>query len=285
MALNAFSVSPKALRLSCLALSAALWGGAAQAQVSISPLVIDVQANRGQAQGLINITNKSSEPFRARVYAEPFTYSRDVGFQTIPSNPSNLTPYLQFSPRELIVPPGVNRRVRLSARLSPSLPDGEYRAVIFTEDLKQANTTDSQGNSVGIKARIGVTVYVRKGNVSPNLAVNSASFNSQQKQIQLMVRNSGQASARPVVTWTLNQGGKAVRGGKVDGGTAIIAGSDRNLLLDDPGKNESALSAGEYQLTGKLAWGEDNNMSTLPFSVNLTVPANTSSSSRQERKY
>lgn len=281
MAFNAFSVSSTALRLSGLALSAAfLWGGAAQAQVSISPLVIDVQANRGQAQGLINITNNSSQPFRARVYAEPFTYSRDAGFQTLPSTSSDLTPYLQFSPRELVVPPGVNRRVRLNTRLSPSLADGEYRAVIFTEDLKQTTTTDSRGNSVGIKPRIGVTVYVRKGNVSPNLVVDSASWNSKQNQIQLLIRNTGQASARPVVTWTLNQGSKIVQRGNLDGGTAVIALCDRNLLLDYAGKDKSALSPGEYQLTGKLTWGEENNRSTLPFSVNLTIPANASASSR-----
>ncbi|PAX45757.1 P pilus assembly protein, chaperone PapD, partial [Brunnivagina elsteri CCALA 953] len=82
-----------------------LWAGTAQAQVSLSPMIIEAQSSRGQAKGIINITNNSDETFRARVYAESFTYDKEKGFQTIPSSPNDLKPYLQFSPRELVVPP------------------------------------------------------------------------------------------------------------------------------------------------------------------------------------
>ncbi|HBB30765.1 MAG TPA: P pilus assembly protein, chaperone PapD [Cyanobacteria bacterium UBA9273] len=247
---------------------ALLWGGATPAQMTISPLVIEVEANRGQSQGVINVTNNSNEPFRGRVYAEPFTYGNN-GFETLTSSPNSLTPYLQFSPTELTVPPGVTRRVRLITRFPPNLPEGEYRAVVFTETLQQA--TDSSGNAVALTARIGTTVYVRQGNVSSNLAVEDASWNSEQKQIQLLVRNTGKASARLGISWTMKQGETVIKTGSSDP-TAVIAESDRNLLLNYPGKDQPAPTPGQYQLTGELVWSEDNNQRTQPFSVNLTIP-------------
>ena len=73
-----------------------LFPAAAKAQMSVSPLVIEAKAERGQAQGMITISNTSKTPSRIRIYAEPFTYSRDAGFQTLSSSPNDLTKYLQF---------------------------------------------------------------------------------------------------------------------------------------------------------------------------------------------
>lgn len=261
------SVLPTVTRISRWTLSAALLcAGAAQAQMSVSPLVIEAQANRGQAQAIINVTNTSNQPFRGRVYAESFTYG-DNGFQILDSSPSDLTPYLQFSPRELTVPPGVQRRIRLITRFPPSLPEGEYRAVVFTETLQE--TTDSGGNSVALTARIGTTVYVRQGDLSPNLAVENASWNSEQGQIQVLVQNTGMASARPAVSWTLKQGNGVVETGNLKP-TGIVAESERQFLLNYP--NPGQLAAGQYQLTGEFIWAEDDERRTQPFSVDLMIP-------------
>ncbi|MFQ4143373.1 P pilus assembly protein, chaperone PapD [Chlorogloeopsis sp. ULAP02] len=254
-----------------------LFSGKASAQMSISPLVIEAKADRGQAQGMITITNTSSNPSRVRVYAEPFTYSRDSGFQTLPTtSPNNLTPYLQFSPRELTIKPGESRRIRLIGRLAPNLAEGEYRAVVFNETLNESK--DSAGNNVTLATRIGVTFYVRKGNVAPKLAVDNASFNTRQKQIQLLVRNSGKATVRPSINWILRRGETVVKTGKVDA-TAVVAESDRNLVFNYPGKENLAPS--QYQLSGELLWSENDKKSKLPFNVNVTIPASTTTSEKK----
>ncbi|ACC82682.1 conserved hypothetical protein [Nostoc punctiforme PCC 73102] len=255
-----------------------LFPAAAKAQMSVSPLVIEAKAERGQAQGMITISNTSKTPSRIRIYAEPFTYSRDAGFQTLSSSPSDLTKYLQFSPRELTVKPGEVRRVRLISRLAPNLPDGEYRAVVFNETLTESK--DAAGNNITLVARIGVTFYVRKGNLSPQLAIDSASFNPEQKQIQLLVRNSGQATVLPSLNWTLRQGQTIVKTGQIDT-NAVVANSDRNFLLNYPNKDQPALNPGQYQLSGELFWGEDNNKSKLPFNVNITIPRQTAASQKK----
>jgi hypothetical protein len=260
----------------CILSASILFAGAGRTQVKLAPLVVETQAGNGQAQGSLEVTNTTNEVFRARVYAEPFTYDRDKGFQSIPTNPNDLTPYLQFSPRELTVPPGTTRRVRLITRIPPNAPDGEYRAVVFTENLVEIK--DSTGSNVTLKARVGSTIYVRKGNVSaPSFTVDNASLNGAQKQLQLLVRNTGQSSGRPGVNWTLKQGDKVIKTGKAEA-TGVIAQTDRNILLNFPGTNGAALSPGTYQLAGELVWGEENNKRTSPFSVNLTIPAQAANS-------
>ncbi|RUT06032.1 hypothetical protein DSM106972_032380 [Dulcicalothrix desertica PCC 7102] len=261
------------LHLGALALSGTLLSArATQAQVNLSPMKIEVQNNRGQAQGVINITNTSSETFRARVYAESFTYHRDSGFQQLSSSPTDLRPYLQFSPRELVVPPGTTRRVRLNTRLAPNLPNGEYRAMIFTEPLKQQSISDAKGGTTKIITRVGTAFFVRKGNVSPNLTVDSAMWNSRAKLIQLLVRNIGKASAYPTIKWTIKQGATVVKTGEI-ASMGIVPDSERNIVLNQSKKDELALSPGTYQLTGELIWGEDKDKKNQRFNINLTVPA------------
>jgi P pilus assembly chaperone PapD len=250
------------------------------AQMSVSPLVIETKAERGEAKGIVTITNTSNTPSRVRIYAEPFTYDKNSGFQTLQSSPTNLTPYLQFSPRELTIQPGESRRVRLISNLAPNLPEGEYRAVVFNETLH--DTKDAAGNNVSLVARVGVTFYVRKGNVVPNLAVDSASFNVEQKQIQLLVRNSGKATVRPNLNWTLRKGNAVVKNGVIQA-NGVTAQSDRLFWLGYP-SNEAALTPGTYELSGDLVWGEDKNQTKLPFKVNVIIPSSPASTEAKNKK-
>ncbi len=254
-----------------LALSALLlFPSVAKAQVKVSPLVIETQAQRGQAQGMVSITNMSDSPSRVRVYAEPFTYNPNTGFETLPADtPNNLTPYLQFSPRELTIQPRQTRRVRIISRLAPNLPDGEYRAAVFNETLTEQK--DSSGATVTLATRVGVTVYVTKGNASPKLTVDNASFDSKQEMVTLNIRNTGKASARPSVSWKLQRGNTVVKTGEIES-ISIIAENERNLSLDYRSKDDASLIPGNYQLSGELVWDEGKSRSQLPFKLNFTVP-------------
>lgn len=253
-----------------LALSALLFfPSVAKAQVRVTPLVIQTEAQRGQAQGMVSITNTSDSPSRVRVYAEPFTYQSDAGFATLPADsPNDLTPYLQFSPRELTIEPGQTRRIRVIARLAPSLPDGEYRAAVFNETLTEQQ--DGTGGTVILATRVAVTVYVTKGNVAPELVVNSASFDTEKKQVRLLVRNDGLASARPGMSWRLQRGETVVKTGEIQS-FSVVAENERNLSLDYRSEDEPGLSPGDYQLSGELVWSEGRNRRQLPFNVNFTV--------------
>ena len=238
-----------------------------QAQIKISPLVIEKEARRGKAQGVINITNTSNETFRARIYTLPFTYNKN-GFKELKSSPQDLSPYLRFSPRELVIQPGQTRQIRAVSRFLPSSAKGEYRAVIFTEDLKEVKTTNDN-QAVGIIPRICVTFYVRHGEADSDLQVESASYNSKTKRITLLVKNSGNATARPKIYWNLQNSGEKVADGRENAYT-VIAGGERNIQID-LSKNEKEIATGNCQLVGKLTWRENNKDKSLPFNVDVNI--------------
>jgi hypothetical protein len=253
-------------------LAANIWIGTAEAQVSVSPMVIEAEANRNLAQGLISVTNITTKPFRARVYAKPFTYNRDAGFQALSSSLTDLTPYLQFAPNELVVPPGATRRIRLISQLPPNLPDGEYRVIVFTENLEETKTIDKNGYGVNIRTKIGSAFYVRKGKLAPNLVANSANFDQKNNLVQLLVSNKGKASVLPVATWVLKRDGKEIATGETRP-TGIDAEGDRYFTLSlDNADKKLKLQPGSYELSGNLSWGSEPNKSSVPFKLNLAVP-------------
>ncbi|MBS3027518.1 MAG: hypothetical protein HCA25_10630 [Dolichospermum sp. DET50] len=253
-----------------------LWGNAAKADVAVAPLVIETAAKQGQAQGTITVTNGDAKSFRARVYTQPFTYDLQTGFKLLDASPFDLTPYLQFSPRELQVPGTDNRRIRFVVRFPPSLPDGEYRAMLFTENLEATFQEESGTNNgvifkTAIVPRIGVAVYVHKGNISHNLTAVNARFDSKSQQLQLLVKNSGKASVITQGEWTIKKGDKQIYSGRgMD--TTVITEGERYLTVDysNPAK-KIQLEPGEYQLSGNLGWGV-NQTNKIPFSVKFIVP-------------
>ncbi|MEA5420469.1 hypothetical protein VB712_14650 [Spirulina sp. CCNP1310] len=254
-----------------------LFGNTAKANVGISPMVIETELNRGQAQGTITIRNTGENDFRARVYTSPFTYDPETGIQFLESSANDLTPYLQFSPRELQVPGSNERRIRFIARIPPSAPDGEYRAMIFTENLEATfqETEQSQGDvTIGttIIPRIGVAVYVRKGNISHQLSTPEARFNPETQTLQLLVENTGLASVIAQGNWTLRKDGQTLYTG-LGIPTTIIANGSRYLTVNyNTPENPLTLTPGNYELSGHLGSGVNYNSSRTPFRVTFTIP-------------
>ena len=248
-------------------LTIGLMTGIAQAQsLRVSPLVIQSQTERGQARCLVEFTNMGKKAFRARIYAVPFTYGRE-GLERQKSSPTDLTPYLSFSPRELVLEPNQTRTVRLNARFLPSVPDGEYRVLMYADPLREIDPSN-QTPTVSINTRLGITFYVLKGDLSPALQVESASYNPVKRQIKLLMSNGGLATVRPKVNWKLIQNSQEITKGSVDS-TTIIAGGDRYLTIPYPPQG-TKLESGKYQLSGQLDWSFPKT-GTLEFNIPLSI--------------
>lgn len=246
-----------------------LFPGSARSQISIEPMVIETTATQGQAQGTIEIRNPSDEIFRARIYALPFTYNQN-GIELLESTPTDLSPYLVYSPREVVVEPGQTRNVRVVARLLPSMGEGEYRAILYTEKLLEV--TDGSDTAVNIIPRVGVTMYVRQGAVEADLAVTEATVDDEAAAINLRVTNTGDATARPQPQWTLMQRDEVVAEGLSPKHT-VIAQGERNITIDYQSAGLTELSPGTYTLSGDLLWDGEQTDHSVPFSVDFTVPS------------
>jgi P pilus assembly chaperone PapD len=249
---------------------------AAQAGLKIEPQIVELNAKQGQAQGSLTISNTDPNPLKTNAYAVPFTYDREAGFKELASSPNNLAPYLQLYPANITIPGSDKRRLRFAAKLAPNLPDGEYRAMVFTEMLPIKLTDEKSAGNEGVVVtttivpRMGVAVYVRKGDVSPNLSAESARFDAQKQEAQLLVKNAGKASAFVTGTWSLKQGDREIYRGELTNTTTVLAESDRYLKLPLPDAATAKLPAGQYELSGKLLWGF-NQSREIPYKLSLTV--------------
>lgn len=239
----------------------------AAAQFRIAPLIIETDAERGQAEGVIDVANPGDTTTEITVSAAPFTYD-DSGFVELESHPSDLSPYLFFAPESLIVEPGQQRRIRLTARLLPSMPDGEYRAVIFARGQEPIPGTIN-GAQVNIVPRIAVLFIVQKGNTVAEPALVAAAPGETDGTLQLRLANTGTASMRAAVQWTLSQNGTVVRTGEVIP-HMLMADGERTIDMDygDP------LPAGTYQLSGVVIDGgaEGDGALQVPFEVAVVLP-------------
>jgi P pilus assembly chaperone PapD len=236
------------------------------AQVNVSPLVISTETKQGIATGFITLTNKGNETATMYLSAAPFTYSLQ-GFQVLESSPNDLSPYLVFSPKEVVIEPKQTRRVRILARLLPSMKLGEYRAAIFAEPFKP-----KLERGFGVTSRIGVVVYVRHGQSQEKLTPQETNYDVKNQQINLIVKNEGNVTIRPEVRYQLKQAEKEVFQGVLSPIT-LVAETTRNIPITfKKDKTKELIPAGNYQLTGELLWGDDSNRKTLPFSLPVTIP-------------
>lgn len=252
----------------------------AQAQFSIGPQIVELTANRGQAQGSIMMINSASAPIQARTVIKPFTYDRESGFKELTSSPQDLTPYLQVHPPIVSIEGNDRRRMRFIARLAPNLPDGEYRAMVFTEldDIKVAQP-NSEASEKGIELtttiqpRFGVAVYVRKGNVSPKLSVDGFRWNNDRQQADILVKNEGKATGIVTGTWTLKQDNRVISKGQGND-TTVLAEADRYIkfAIAPATKPAEKLAPGRYQIEGKILWGM-NRLKEIPYQYSFEVPA------------
>ncbi len=257
----------------------------AQAQFSIGPQIIELTANRGQAQASITMTNSASAPIQTRTVIKPFTYDRESGFKELTSSPQDLTPYLQVYPVIVSIDGNTRRRMRFIARLAPNLPDGEYRAMVFTElndiQVVQPNTQEVSDKRIEltttIQPRFGVAVYVRKGNVSPKLSVDGFRWNNDRQQADILVKNEGKATGIVTGTWILKQGDRVIRKGE-GSDTTVLAEADRYIKFaitpaDKPTEKPiEKLAPGRYQIQGKILWGI-NRLKEIPYQYSFEVPA------------
>ncbi len=82
-------------------------------------------------------------------------------------------PYLIYSPRKAIVGPGETQRIRILARRTKDMVDGEYRSHILispkTTKKPKQTVVKHTGGSIPVSARVGIPVFLRKGKTTASV--------------------------------------------------------------------------------------------------------------------
>ncbi len=235
--------------------------------VSISPLVTIEQLQGSQNKTTVTVSNNSDKPLRARIVTTDFTYEREVGFKAIPTHSRSAVPYLQFSPREFMVPPGVSRTVRVGFTIPPSLPNGEYSAALYIEGLQEqqvSQTVDGKRSVTTLRPRIASIFFINKGTGKSQLSVTSAQWNSKSKEPVVTLNNQGTTSAYPNLNWTILKGGSSVAAGKLEG-IVVVAGKERSMPI-----KTAVLTPGSYLLSGEII--SRSGGTPVKFETQLIIP-------------
>lgn len=236
--------------------------------ITVSPMVTITQLKSAQARASFSVTNNSQISIRTRIYAQDFDYDKEKGYIKIANHPNSANPYLQFSPRELVIAPGVTREVRVNITIPPSKPDGEYRVAVFTEDLTERKIADPSNKYITIvRPQIGSVFFISKGIISPQLSAVSTGWNPTTNKPQLVLKNQGQASAYPEINWQLKQGNTEIIRHSIYG---VVLQSGRERTVDLKIAPETKLAPGNYTLIGEI---DNKDGKNVPFSLSVIIPS------------
>ena len=241
-----------------------------KANLFVSPLYLKAESEQGQSKGILQIGNTSNKPIRVRLSATAFNYDLNGDFKRLDSDgklKKDLTPYLRYSPREMMIPANSSRRVRLISLLPPSLPDGEYRTAIFAETLQER--TNSQGYKVGFNISVGSALYVTKGEAKSDIEIEKPIYDPVKKKIKVLVANDGSATAKGTINWTLKQEDKVIASGQSGG--SFLPSSKTNTTLNRVADKQIDLTSGQYQLTGEIVWNRLDQQQKSNFDFELEI--------------
>jgi P pilus assembly chaperone PapD len=236
---------------------------------TLSPMVTISNTKSGQSKGSINITNNASEPVRIRVYAESFAYDQKKGFVFTAKDNHSAVPYINFSPRELVVPPGITRNIRVAVTLPPSLPNQEYRAAVFVEELKSTDISQAADNQkVSISLRVASVFFLSKGSDGvAKLQARTVIWNPTDRKVALLLENTGKQTARPQVSWRIEKNSQIVAKSNING-VIVQADNSREIILQTNGKSPD-LARGEYRIVGDIV---NSGQKPIAFNLPLVIP-------------
>ena len=215
--------------------------------IRVSPAYLELDANTTSKDYLtssFSVSGGKDESVRFKVYPEFFEF--DTKGRYVPlgdkGQPNSLMGKVKFYPSEFTCTNGVSQKVRLTVTGLKSLPDGESRLVLFLEDvdtkevaLKKAN--GKYGGKIIVKTRVGVPIYVDRGNYVKKASFDSANFKKLDDiyACEFKVSSLGNSKVRYSGFGYISQGDKLIMkfevpGSSVEGGKFV----ERIQQLDFP---------------------------------------------------
>ena len=190
-----FQKIAKVITLSCISLFA--WGMSSvhAIEVTVTPPRVELNISGKQTRSTsIKITNLSSKPAEMKAYVRNWIMDEKNRLQDSPSNEQSLDQWIVFTPSRFTIPPRGTQIVRFAIRPKVKPVPGEYRAVIYLEEIPSNSASDAI-ESVG---RIGVIVYGNAGEIKRVGTVNSVTVDTKPNAIKAVfdVSNTGNAHIR-----------------------------------------------------------------------------------------
>lgn len=253
---------PSSLRqlLVMAALAVSTCAAHANFSFAISPPRFEIAAKPGErVRQTIEITNASAAPATLLIRTADWTFRSDDTVVFVDDLAAeSCRPWVAIERRELVVAPRTPYRFRFEVAPPAGQAPVECRFAIMLEGKESSFAGATAGVPVG--ARVGVIVYVKVGDVAPQLSIHSSRVEDRNgvPTALIDVRNSGTAHGR--LDGFLS--GTDAQGQPLDvspSSTPILPGETRTIALKltkrgDP--NTAVQAVFPITVKGKLEWGK-----------------------------
>lgn len=182
-------------------------------RASVAPGVFDISLDRPATEEII-VVNNSNEPIRLKIYTGKDGNLPDEEF---------LGDWIRVFPRTMTLEARAERRVKFSVRTPKEINNGEYKGLIFIEELPEVIDGKS---TLTLAGRHGLTVYGTKGKIDyKNVTVSNIKFENKDNNkvdIVMTLANKSDYSIKPeLVVRYLDQRGKLLEEDKIRSGRVL----------------------------------------------------------------
>jgi Pili and flagellar-assembly chaperone, PapD N-terminal domain len=207
--------------------------------IGVSPNRIELEISRKTRTQAIRVLNLSSEPIELKAYVRTWKMNQDNKLVEMPSTEESLDQWTVFTPSQFTIPPRSAQTIRFAVRPKVQPKPGEYRAVLYFEEIPSASQKAEGMRSVG---RLGVVIYGYVGNIKRVGVLNSVTVAPQSNGVTALFDISSQGN-----------GYVRLKGQYAIWPAAKYPGATATKLIDDlekPGKKlpENLLAAGNLPL-------------------------------------
>ena len=229
------------------------------ASVTVSPTRIEINANKiknNYVTTAIEIKGDTTKAVRYRAYPGYFKISDKSEMIMLDGKGDihDISDRIRFVPSEFTVPAGKAQKVRVNIANVKTLPEGESRAVLYFEDVnaKEFSVPYTGGSGIGaqllLKTRVGVPVYVDKGNFVKKADIEYFKIVQQKDGLytEMKVLSTGNSKIRYSGTYQIIQGKKLIAEYPVDGN---VVGDNNSYVA------RQKIDTSKSKLPENIRWG------------------------------
>jgi len=239
----------------------------AHASIAVSPLRIEINANKVKANyytTAIEVRGDSQNVMRFKIYPGYFEMGANSEVKIIDKSDSqyNLSKKIRYVPSEFTVQPGKTQKVRVNIANIKSLPDGESRGILYFEDVNSKEYNIPTGMSgIGaqmiVKTRIGVPIYIDKGNVKKDGRIEVFEVKNTSKGLfyDMKIVSTGNSKIRANGKIQISQGKKLIDEQNIN---EIIIGGNNQLVLHNKIDTSKLLTGQDYTIRVYFTYKDEN---------------------------
>ena len=213
----------------------------------------------------VSLVNSSEKTITYRMFWREVRMQEDGSFLDVTEEEPGdnwLSPYVRFSPRQIILKPGDRQKIRLALRVPNDLPDGEYRSHLILQeaDVEEPNDVEPPREDLvkeGLigavaKAQLGMSMPVifRKGDLTSNIAISDVKLRFNEDKSRVYVSTAlGKQGEKSVYGslyyyWVPQEGAEPVEIARVLGIAIYSQNDKRQVTFDTEFKGEIDLTRG-----------------------------------------